>query len=633
MRLFLKSPLTIILVLLCLTLGSLWGLIVWKSAQDRNYAFAKAASETQGLTHSLAQHASKSFGAVALALFGVKQYIEHSDRSARVSAEINDLLAQFVKNIPQVRELGMLSTNGSWIYSSFETIPPNNNADREYFRYHLANPDNTVRISEPLISRVTGKPTLLLTQRLSNQDGSFAGIVFAAVDLSHFRLFYRTFEIGQNRNVALLNTSGRVIVHQSDDEVGKDLSGLIVSHLLNSTVGLLSIVSPFDGLRKQFAYEVAPDFPVIVTVALTEDEILRAWREDCKFLIVLGLAISTVFILLAFALWSQLRHRSRMSRLLQERERGYRLLAENVEDVVTRVNIKGERLYISPSVEKLLGGKASEVLAQSAYENIHPNHQLLVKGLVEGLGPDNKTAICEYMARRRDGQYIWVEAQLNYIPNAGGALDEIVGVVRDISKRKATEDQLVAANEQLKALSESDALTGIANRRKFDSCLELERKRAQRGGADLSVLLIDIDKFKSYNDTYGHGAGDECIRKVAQALAENVKRPGDLVARYGGEEFAVILPNTSLHNAEIVAESLRTAIFDVAVKHEKSAHGVVTISVGVAGTQCQDISDGKDLLLAADGALYRAKENGRNKVCSASGEQAPALFLAKRSAR
>ena len=117
-----------------------------------------------------------------------------------------------------------------------------------------------------------------------------------------------------------------------------------------------------------------------------------------------------------------------------------------------------------------------------------------------------------------------------------------------------------------------------------------------------------------------------------ETLSENLNRPGDLVARYGGEEFAVILPNTSLENAEIVAENLRTAISDLAVKHEKSAHGVVTISVGVSGTQCQENFDGKDLLLAADGALYRAKENGRNKVCSASGEQAPALLLAKRSA-
>ena len=505
-------------MLLCFTLGTLWSLIIWKALQDKNHAFAKAGSETQSLTHSLAQHASKSFGAVALALLGVKHYVEHSDRSARSSAEINDLLAQFVKNIPQARELGILSTNGSWIYSSFETIPPHNNADREYFGYHKENFDGTVRISEPLISRVTGRPTLLLTQRISNNDGSFAGVVFAAIDLSYFRLFYRTFEIGQNRTVTLMKTSGKVLVHQSDDEIGKDLSrtDLIVSHLLNSTTGLYSIVSPFDGLKKQFAYEVAPDFPVIVTVALTEDEILSAWREDCRFLAVLGLCISVIFILLGMALWSQSRHRSRMARLLRERERGYRLLAENVEDVVTRVNTKGERLYISPSVEKLLGSKPSEVLAQPAYENIHPSHQPFVKNLIECLGPHNKTAICEYMTRRSDGQYIWVEAQLNYIPNPGGAPDEIVGVVRAISKRKAAEDQLMAANEQLKALSESDALTGIANRRKFDNPLELERRRAQRAGAELSLLLIDIDSFKSYNDTYGHGAGDECIRKVAK---------------------------------------------------------------------------------------------------------------------
>ena len=192
----LKSPLTVIAVLLFFTLTSFWTLIVWKSSRERAAASAKAGSETQGLTHSLAQHASKSFGAVALALFGARQYIQHSDKSARASAEINDLLAQYAKNVPQVREIGVLSVTGNWMYSSFETVPTVNNSDREYFRYHQSHPeDDAPRISEPVVSRVTGRPTLLMTQRISNADGSFAGVVFAAIDLAYFRSFYGGFEV------------------------------------------------------------------------------------------------------------------------------------------------------------------------------------------------------------------------------------------------------------------------------------------------------------------------------------------------------------------------------------------------------------------------------------------------------
>jgi diguanylate cyclase (GGDEF)-like protein/PAS domain S-box-containing protein len=625
-----KSPLTVIIVLLGFTLASFWTLIGWKGEQERTLALAKAGSETQGLTHSLAQHASKSFNAVALALFGVRQYIQHSDKSARASAEINDLLAGYAKNIPQVRELGVLSQTGDWMFSSFETVPTVNNADREYFRYHQSHPDDAApRISEPLISRVTGRPTLIMTQRLSNPDGSFGGVVFAAIDLSYFRSFYASFEAEPDRTVTLMKTNGKVLVHRRDDQVGKDMTGtaLFTSRLKDGGTGLYTIVSPFDGRRKQFAYELLSDFPIVISVAVAEDAVLGSWRRDRNFDLLLGAGLSTILIGLAIVLAMQFRKRSAMARMLRERERGYRLLAENVEDVVTRVNMNGRRLYISPSIEKLLGWTPAEIIQQSAYSNIHPAHRDLVTNLLEQLGPDKPTATCEYLTRRRNGGYVWVEAQLNYIEDTEEPTPEIVGVIRDISKRKAAEEQLVAANEQLKALSETDTLTGIANRRRFDRTFDAEFKRCQRSGAQLSVLFVDIDKFKTFNDTYGHSAGDDCIRKVAQAIASCLKRPADLVARYGGEEFAVLLPETTPVNAEGVAEIVRKAVADLAIPHDGSTHGRVTISVGLAGGKCEARTSMSSMLAAADGALYVAKEQGRNQVSVAA--ENPSLRLVR----
>lgn len=625
-----KSPLTVIVVLLGFTLVSFWSLIAWKGTQERAAAFAKAGSETQGLTHSLAQHASKSFNAVALALFGARQYIQHSDRSARASAEINDLLAQYAKNIPQVREIGVLSEAGDWLFSSFETVPPVNNADREYFRYHQAHPeDGGTRISEPLISRVTGRPTLLMTQRLSAPDGSFAGVVFAAIDLTYFRSFYAGFEADRDRTVTLMKTNGRVLVHRRDEQVGKDVGGssLFVSRLKDSATGLYSIVSPFDGRPKQFSYEVLSDFPIVVSVAVAEDAILEGWRNDRNFDLLLGSAVSTVLVGLAVLLGAQFRKRSTMAKLLRERERGYRLLAENVEDVVTRIDAEGRRLYISPSVEKLLGWSASEILSEDAYSNIHPSHREVLKDLIRRLGPDNRTATCEYLTRRRDGTYVWVEAQLNFVEDPEEPTSEIVGVIRDISKRKAAEERLLEANEQLKALSETDTLTGVANRRRFDRAFDAEFKRCQRSGSQLSVLFIDIDKFKAFNDRYGHSEGDHCIRRVAQALSSTLKRPADLVARYGGEEFAVLLPETAPANAEAVAETVRQAVADLQIAHEGNQHGCVTISVGIAGGKCDARNSTGSMLAAADGALYVAKEQGRNRVCAAA--ENPSLTLVR----
>lgn len=163
-------------------------------------------------------------------------------------------LAQYAKNIPQARELGVLGESGDWMFSSFETVPAVNNGDREYFRYHQSHPEDAApRISEPLISRVTGRPTLLMTQRLPNPDGSFGGVVFAAIDLAYFRSFYQGFEAEQDRTVTLMTTSGKVLVHRRDDQVGKDLArNSFLAHLKDSEAGLYSIVSPFDGRTKQF---------------------------------------------------------------------------------------------------------------------------------------------------------------------------------------------------------------------------------------------------------------------------------------------------------------------------------------------------------------------------------------------
>jgi diguanylate cyclase (GGDEF)-like protein len=235
--------------------------------------------------------------------------------------------------------------------------------------------------------------------------------------------------------------------------------------------------------------------------------------------------------------------------------------------------------------------------------------------MLEGLSADNRSATGEYMSRHKDGNYVWVEARFTYVPDPQDGSPEIVAVIRDISKRKAAEEQMWMANDQLKALSETDTLTGIANRRKFDEVFERELRRSQRAGSHLALLMVDIDRFKLFNDSYGHSAGDDCLRHVARALAVHLKRPGDLVARYGGEEFAVILPDMAFDGAGRLAEDLRQTISDLGIAHALNGGGVVTVSIGVAGARCDGEISGKALLEAADAALYRAKNEGRNRVC------------------
>lgn len=175
--------------------------------------------------------------------------------------------------------------------------------------------------------------------------------------------------------------------------------------------------------------------------------------------------------------------------------------------------------------------------------------------------------------------------------------------------------ELDTANQELKRLSASDGLTGIANRRFFDEHLSREWRRARRGSGEIAILMCDVDHFKAYNDTYGHQAGDDCLRQVAHKIRDSMERAADLAARYGGEEFVVLLPDTPIAGAHIVAEKLRQTIHALKLPHAGSAHHHVTLSIGIAAMAAGDQNTQQTLIEAADRALYRAKHAGRNLVC------------------
>lgn len=187
--------------------------------------------------------------------------------------------------------------------------------------------------------------------------------------------------------------------------------------------------------------------------------------------------------------------------------------------------------------------------------------------------------------------------------------------LRDINKQLAQEiDERREAQQALLELSEKDSLTGLANRRKFDTAYNREWKAALRETCPLSILMIDIDSFKNFNDHYGHPAGDDALKRVASSMKKQLLRPRDLVVRYGGEEFVCMLPETSLNAAAIVAEKLRSNVEKLNIEHQHSkTAGVLTISIGIATIVPSPSIEPQKLISRADEALYQAKGQGKNR--------------------
>ena len=308
---------------------------------------------------------------------------------------------------------------------------------------------------------------------------------------------------------------------------------------------------------------------------------------------------------------------------LETSEMRFRSMAEASRDVIVLAGVDGTPKYVSPAVTGLLGWHPAEMVGVQFRQITHPDDVPMVKESLKDMLAGRVTSPLAYRSLRKDTGYSWVEATSSLMRNAKtGEPTGFVYVLRDIGDRKAAEAQMQSAFDTVERLAMMDGLTGVANRRLLDETLRREWLSARRDGTPLSVLLIDVDHFKAYNDCYGHLAGDECLRRVAEEIQSVLRRPLDLLARYGGEEFVAVLPNTAAGAAELLADRVRTVVEECSVAHAESPCGVVTLSLGCATTIPGLVGDETSLLKAADTALYLAKANGRNRR-----ETAPANLL------
>nr|WP_026145563.1 sensor domain-containing diguanylate cyclase [Pseudomonas fuscovaginae] len=291
----------------------------------------------------------------------------------------------------------------------------------------------------------------------------------------------------------------------------------------------------------------------------------------------------------------------------------YKTLLESTKAIPWRIDWKTMTFsYIGPQIESLLGWpQNSWVGIDDWVSRMHPDDREYVVNFCVSQSKAGVDHEADYRALTRDGEYVWIR-DVVHVVRKDGEVEALIGFMFDISERKKTEEHLVRLQKQLEEYSFQDGLTGIANRRMFDTVLAREWDQAQRSQLPLSLIIVDIDFFKQYNDHYGHIKGDEALRQVAQTLARAANRPRDFIARIGGEEFVWLLPETPADKARQIAQNCLQLVRQQQIPHEKSAVSeLLSISLGVGTTRAGLEEPALGFVEKVDELLYRIKRNGR----------------------
>ncbi|MGI4794905.1 MAG: sensor domain-containing diguanylate cyclase [Janthinobacterium lividum] len=515
----------------------------------------------------------------------------------------------------------ILDAQGRVMADSVELAPPPASpAELRALARHRGATDTGPMIGLP-VTMHDGGHLVTLSRRITRPDGGFGGMVCGTIRLGFLTDRFRHLRLGPHDVVSLFVGDGVMLAHApGDPQVGRRITGSEIMRRFNEQdSGIAVAPTPIDGIRRVFSFNHIEGWPLLLDVGVSISDLYAPWRRKALSIGMLLGMMTAAGSILVLILSREVTSRIAAEADAKQNEERYRALADGASDIILRFGPNLVRTYASPSVTTF-GYMPDELVGHTPGEWIYPEDQDRFGAMIEAVRAGHRTDAISYRVRRKDGSYNWVEARYSLLEDG-----ELLAILRDVDERKHVEFELDAARQELTRLSTIDPLTGVGNRRTLDQALERELRRTERDNGELAMLLIDVDHFKSFNDHYGHLAGDEALRVVGRALTIAARRPADLAARYGGEEFALVLPSTELFGAISVAEVLREAVMRAQVPHAASATGFLTVSIGVASVRpCQQPLGPAALIARADEALYAAKHAGRNTVRALPVEQSMA---------
>lgn len=454
---------------------------------------------TENLAQTIAHHTDATIKQADVALFGVMQSVVAAGMNDKNVKHLGKLLAQVRTQLPQVQDFFILDHEGKRIISANPLVPAlKRYGETSYFAFHQTSTNPDPFIGPPQQNIINNEWVFTVSRRLNHADGSFAGVVLARIGLDYYLNLYRDLSTDENQTFGLFMKNGTLLwrLPFNDIDIGSSIASgpLFSNHLQINDKGTATLISPIDKVQRIVSFVSLADYPLVVYVGRSKQEVLASWRQN-SFLFT-PLVIAMLFLLAFF---------------------GYRLV-------------------------KLI-----------------KNQQ------------------------------------------------------RTDKKLREIQERLLRANNTLDSLAREDALTGLANRRELEFVLQSEFKRALRNQHNVGILMLDIDHFKLFNDSYGHPMGDKCLQQVSTIIKAAISRPNDLAARYGGEEFIVVLPDTDSEGCLGIAEKIRKGVHAAAIPNVNAPLSVVTISVGVHSAKLGELDTVTSLIATADKALYQAKAAGRNQ--------------------
>ncbi|KQT46311.1 hypothetical protein ASG43_11850 [Aureimonas sp. Leaf454] len=651
-----------LILLLLAALLPMAGLLVAGIVLDYRDTTEQAYQELEQLAQVASLQQSELFSATKSLLSVVRL-------TPGVTADGGDACRRLIRAVrdsnPQFLTMGVFDQRGN-ITCHSDLDAPATFEDQSLVRRVLAPQAPRFVVGDFMIAGATKQPTFAIAMGLPKVEGFVRGAVFVSMNLTRMGRAAKGLTGGRWETVTLVQPrSNRMLVQHPATEapVGTTFAGHPLMALMQSRSSGGVVEGPgFDGVERMHGFYPiagAETAGLMLLVGTDSDAVFAAVQHRTLLysFAILGVFLAAMAGTWWLGYWTQLRPVQRLTSSARHIARGqfsaratiedwqapefrelgstldqmavqleagdaaeqvvvasearYRLLADNTLDLITQVDEAGRRVFVSPASRNMLGFEPEDLLESTSVDLIHPDDHPALERMLQQLRDGTPVIGVQLRERHRNGHYVWVELNGKPLSPKGGAIFSS----RDITARKEMERELEEANHKLSMLAATDGLTGLANRRAFDETLQREIARSVREQSELSLVLIDVDHFKRYNDAYGHPAGDDCLRAISSQLGKLLRRPGDFGARYGGEELAAILPHTSLDGAAGWAETMRSAVADLGIHHKGSPFRHVTISLGVSSYPSGDAPvSPAGLIKLADEALYEAKGAGRNRT-------------------